>query len=93
MGLRVYDQAIGYFETAAALMESDFTAASFIVQCHEVERQGGHATGGRQGDETDRKDRVGSGAGRAIGFGVSILVTLGEGKGDGVGDARTPDRP
>jgi adenylate cyclase len=35
LGLRRYDEAIGYFELAAAAMESDFTAATFISQCYK----------------------------------------------------------
>ncbi|GAB3368028.1 adenylate/guanylate cyclase domain-containing protein [Lysobacter rhizosphaerae] len=80
MGLRVYDQAIGYFETAAALMESDFTAASFIVQCHEVMNDK-EATQLAAAKAMKRIEKIVSddpGHGRAIGFGVSILVTLGQ---------------
>ena len=36
LGLRRYDEAIRHFEFAAAAMESDFTAASFISQCYKA---------------------------------------------------------
>jgi len=80
MGLRVYDQAIGYFETAAALMESDFTAASFIVQCHEVmnDKEATQLAAAKAMKRIEKIVSEDPGHGRAIGFGVSILVTLGQ---------------
>lgn len=80
MGLRLYDQAIGYFEAAAALMESDFTAASFIVQCHEVmnDKEATQLAAAKAMKRIEKIVSEDPGHGRAIGFGVSILVTLGE---------------
>ena len=78
--LRRYDEAAGYFETAAALMESDFTAASFIVQCHEVmnDKEGTQLAAARAMKRIEKIVSEDPGHGRAIGFGVSILVTLGQ---------------
>ena len=80
MGLRRYDDAIGYFEAAAELMESDFTAASFIVQCYEVKQDmpRARAAAARAMKRIEKIVSEDPGHGRAIGFGVSILVTLGE---------------
>ena len=80
MGLRRYDEAVGYFETAAAQMESDFTAASFIVQCHEVmnDVEGTQLAAARAMKRIEKIVSEDPGHGRAIGFGVSILVTLGQ---------------
>lgn len=80
MGLRRYDEAAGYFETAAAMMESDFTAASFIVQCHEVmnDVEGTQLAAARAMKRIEKIVSEDPGHGRAIVFGVSILVTLGE---------------
>ncbi len=80
LGLREYDEAIRYFETAAGLMESDFTAASFIVQCHEVRKDAARAraAAARAMKRVEKIVAEDPGHGRAIGFGVSLLVTLGE---------------
>ena len=80
MGLREYDEAIVYFEKAAELMETDFTAASFIVQCHEVRKDDARArtAAARAMKRIEKVVAEDPGHGRAIGFGVSLLVTLGE---------------
>ena len=80
MGLRLYDEAIGYFNTAADLMESDFTAASFIVQCYEVkqDRPRTHDAAVKAMQRIEKIVSDDPGHGRAIGFGVSMLVSLGE---------------
>ena len=36
LGVRRYDDAITHFEAAAAAMEADFTAASFVSQCYKA---------------------------------------------------------
>ncbi len=80
MGLRHYDQAIGYFEVAANAMESDFTAASFIVQACEAKGDLGRirAEAERTMKRIEKIVAEDPGHGRAIGFGVSMLVTLGQ---------------
>ena len=80
MGLRRYDQAIGYFEVAANAMESDFTAASFIVQACEAKGDLGRvrAEAERTMKRIEKIVAEDPGHGRAIGFGVSMLVTLGQ---------------
>jgi adenylate cyclase len=80
MGLREYDEAIRYFEVATGLMESDFTAASFVVQCYEVKRDMERAkvAAARAMKRIEKIVSEDPGHGRAIGFGVSMLVTLGE---------------
>jgi adenylate cyclase len=80
MGLRLYDRAIGYFEVAANAMESDFTAASFIVQACEAKDDMGRvqAAAERTMKRIEKIVADDPGHGRAIGFGVSMLVTLGQ---------------
>ena len=46
MALRRYDDAIRYFEAAAAVVDTEFTAASFAPQCYEA--KGDTAGGGRR---------------------------------------------
>lgn len=80
MGLRRYDDAISYFETATDVWDTDFTAAAFISQCYE-------AMGNEKQIQMAAKktlERIESvvtkepGHSRAIGLGVCALVTLGE---------------
>ena len=80
MALRQYDQAIGYFEVAANVMESDFTAASFIVQACEAKGDLGRirTEAERTMKRIEKIVAEDPGHGRAIGFGVSMLVTLGQ---------------
>ncbi|UNK57247.1 TIR domain-containing protein [Pseudoxanthomonas daejeonensis] len=80
MGLRLYDRAIGYFEVAANAMESDFTAASFIVQACETKGDVARvqAAAERTMKRIEKIVADDPGHGRAIGFGVSMLVTLGQ---------------
>ena len=80
MGLRLFDRAIGYFEVAANAMESDFTAASFIVQACETKGDAARvqAAAERTMKRIEKIVADDPGHGRAIGFGVSMLVTLGQ---------------
>jgi len=80
MGLRHYDQAIGYLEVAADSMESDFTATSIIVQACEARNDTTRvrAAAERAMKRIEKIVAEDPGHGRAIGFGVSMLVTLGE---------------
>jgi adenylate cyclase len=80
LGLRRYDDAIGHFELAAAAMESDFTASTFISQCYkakgDAERMRSAAR--RALDRIEKIVVAEPGHSRAIGMGVAMLATLGE---------------
>jgi adenylate cyclase len=80
LGLRRYDDAISHFELAAAAMESDFTASTFISQSYkakgDVERMRNAAR--RALDRIERVVAAEPGHSRAIGMGVAMLATLGE---------------
>jgi adenylate cyclase len=80
LGLRRYDDAIAHFELAAAAMESDFTAATFISQCYKAKGDTERMTGAAR-RALERIEQIVStepGHSRAIGMGVAMLVTLGE---------------
>ena len=80
LGLRRYDDAIRHFELAAAAMESDFTASTFISQSYkakgDAERMKSAAR--RALDRIERLVAADPGHSRAIGMGVAMLATLGE---------------
>jgi adenylate cyclase len=80
LGLRRYDDAITYFDLAAAGMESDFTAATFISQSYkakgDTERMKSAAR--RALDRIEAVVGAEPGHSRAIGMGVAMLATLGE---------------
>ncbi len=80
LGLRRYDDAIGHFELAAAGMETDFTAATFVSQSYkakgDAERMRSAAR--RALDRIEKIVATEPGHSRAIGLGVAMLVTLGE---------------
>jgi len=80
LGLRRYDEAIGHFEFAAAAMESDFTAASFIEQCYkakgDVERMKSAARMALS--RIEKIVAAEPGHSRAIGIGACMLAELKE---------------
>ncbi|MFO1392354.1 MAG: TIR domain-containing protein [Steroidobacteraceae bacterium] len=80
IGSRRFDEAIVHFEAAAASLESDFTAASFVVQCHEANGDFAKAREAAKRAMTRIEKVVGAQPdhGRAIGFGVGMLASLGE---------------
>ncbi len=80
IGLRRYDDAAGHFEAAAASLETDFTAASFVVQCHEANGDLPKARDSARRALTRIEKVVAAQPdhARAIGFGVGMLATLGE---------------
>jgi len=80
MGLRRFDEAVRYFEFATGLMESDFTAASFVVQCHETmgDLEGAQRAAARAMKRIEKMVAEDPAHGRAIGLGASLLVTLGQ---------------
>ena len=80
MGLREYDEAIRYFEIAADLMESDFTAAMFVVQSYMAKDDQARARGAASKAMTRIEKIVAAepGHSRAIGMGVYALAVLGQ---------------
>jgi TolB-like protein/Tfp pilus assembly protein PilF len=80
LALRRYDDAIRHFETAAAAMESDFTAASFVPQCYEAkgELERMRAAARTALARIEKIVAAEPGHSRAIGLGVAMLATLGE---------------
>jgi adenylate cyclase len=80
LGLRRYDDAIVHFERAATVMESDFTASSFISQCYKA--KGDPERTRRAARMTlDRIEKIVAtepGNSRAIGIGVCMLADLQE---------------
>jgi adenylate cyclase len=80
IGLRSYTDAAAHFEAATASLESDFTAASFVVQCHEANGDSLKAREAARRALTRIEKVVAAQPdhGRAIGFGVGMLASLGE---------------
>jgi adenylate cyclase len=77
---RRYDDAISYFERAAAEMESDFTAASFILQSYKAKGDPARMRSSAR-MTLDRIEKIVAaepGHSRAIGMGVCMLADLGE---------------
>jgi adenylate cyclase len=80
MGLRDYDAAIRYFEVAADAMDTDFTAAIFIVQSYQAKGDKARCRAAAA-NALARIERIVSeepGHSRAIGLGVYALVVLGQ---------------
>jgi adenylate cyclase len=79
-GLRRYDEAVKRLELAADLMETDFTAASFVPQCYEALGDKPKALGAskRALARIEKVIAADPGHGRAIGLGAGLLATLGE---------------
>lgn len=80
IGLRRFDDAIAYFETAANAMESDFTAAAFVTQCYEAKGDKPRIleSAKRAMGRVEKIVAAEPGHSRAIGIGVGMLVTLNE---------------
>ncbi len=80
IGLRRFAEAAAHFEAAAASLESDFTAASFVVQCYEASGDFPKAreAARRALDRIEKVVSIQPDHGRAIGFGVGMLASLGE---------------
>ena len=80
LGLRRYDEAIGHFELAAAAMQTDFAAASFLSQCYKA--KGDAERMKRAARMTlDRIEKIVAtepAHGRAIGMGACMLADLNE---------------
>jgi adenylate cyclase len=80
LGLRRYEEAIGFFEFAAAAMESEFTAVSFISQCYKAmgDTDRMRASAHRAMDRIEKLVVADPGHSRAIGMGAAMLADLGE---------------
>jgi adenylate cyclase len=80
MGLREYDEAIRYFEVASDLMESDFTAAIFVVQSFTAknDKRRARTAAGKAMTRIEKIVAAEPGHSRAIGLGVYALAILGE---------------
>jgi adenylate cyclase len=80
MALRHYDDAIRYFEKAAAVVETEFTAASFAPQCYEAkgDRPGMREAARRALARIEKVVAAEPDHGRALGYGAGLLASLGE---------------
>jgi len=80
MGLRQYDEAIRYFKIAADLMDSDFTAAMFIVQSFMArnDKPRAKAAAAKAMTRIEKIVAAEPGHSRAIGMGVYALSVLGQ---------------
>ena len=81
IALRRYDDAIRYFEKAAAVVETEFSASSFTSQCYAAK---GDSAGARDAAKRAlaRIERVIAAEpdhGRALGYGAALLATSGNG--------------
>jgi adenylate cyclase len=82
MALRRYDDAIRYFEAAAAVVDTEFTAASFAPQCYEAKGDpaGMRAAARRALTRIEKAIAAEPDHGRALGYGAGLLASLGEGE-------------
>jgi adenylate cyclase len=80
MALRRYDDAVRYFEKAAAVVETEFVAASFAPQCYIAKGDvaGSHAASRRALARVEKVIAVEPDHGRALGYGATLLAELGE---------------
>jgi adenylate cyclase len=80
MALRRYDDAIRYFEAAAAVVDTEFTAASFAPQCYEAKGDvaGAAAASRRALTRIEAVIAAEPDHGRALGYGATLLASLGE---------------
>ncbi len=80
IALHRYDDAIRYFEKAAAVVETEFTAASFACQCYEAKGDdaGSRAAAKRALARVEKVIAAEPDHGRALGYGAGLLAGLGE---------------
>jgi adenylate cyclase len=80
MALRRFDDAIRYFEAAAAAVDTEFLAASFAPQCYEAKGDVAAARDAARRALARIEEVIAAEPdhGRALGFGASLLATLGE---------------
>jgi len=82
MALRRFEDAIRYFETAAAVVDTEFTAASFAPQCYEAKGDpaGMRIAARRALNRIEKVIAAEPDHGRALGYGAGLLASLGEGE-------------
>ena len=80
MALHRFEEAIGYFEAAAAAVPTEFAAASFVPQCYEAkgDREGAQAAARWALARIEKVIAVEPDHGRALGYGAGLLACLGE---------------
>ena len=80
IALRRYEDAIRYLEKAASVVEAEFTAASFAVQCYEAtgDLDGVREAAKRALARVEKVIAVEPDHGRALGYGAGLLAHLGE---------------
>ena len=80
IALRRYDDAIRFLEKAASVVETEFTAASFAVQCYESigDVDGVREAAKRALARVEKVIAVEPDHGRALGYGAGLLAHLNE---------------
>jgi adenylate cyclase len=80
MALRRYDDAIRYFEKAAEVVETEFTAASFAPQCYQAkgDMAGLRDSARRALARIEKVIAAEPDHGKALGYGATLLASLGE---------------
>jgi adenylate cyclase len=78
--LRMFDDAIYYLETASAVVDTEFIAASFAPQCYEAkgDLEGMRVAARRALGRIEKVIAAEPDHGRALGYGASLLASLGE---------------
>ncbi|HSS70804.1 MAG TPA: adenylate/guanylate cyclase domain-containing protein [Casimicrobiaceae bacterium] len=78
--LRRFDQAIFYFEKAASIVETDFSAAGMLVSCHTAlgDKDGARRAARLALERCEKIVAVEPDNGSAMGFAVGALAALGE---------------
>jgi adenylate cyclase len=78
--LRRYDDAIRYLEKASAVVDTEFMAASLVVQCYEArgDHAGAVAAARRALARIEKVITAEPDHGRALSYGASVLAVLGE---------------
>jgi adenylate cyclase len=80
IALRRYQEGIQYLEKAASAIESEFVAASFVVQCYEAsgDEEGARTAARNAMARIERVIAAEPDHGKALGYGAGHLATLGE---------------
>jgi adenylate cyclase len=78
--MRRFDEAIPYWEKAATLMETDYTAAGMLVSCYKAigDAEGVRRAARRALDRTERIVALEPDNGSAMSYAVGALAALGE---------------
>ena len=80
IALRRFEEAIRYLEKAASAVETEFVAASFVVQCYEAigDEEGARTAARNAMARIERVIAAEPDHGKALGYGAGQLATLGE---------------